>query len=162
MLTCFPFNFADAISAMHREQAGQLYRDPQTVFGGGEACGLCGSGLIDAVAVLLDAGILKASGRFAVTCAAAGYLLDPADTRTAVTGTAAEAFQRAKAAAAAAVEVYAGATLAGCEMALLSPEAKNRLIQIARNLSLVNGSLVIGYEDLHIEELRLRPIAVAR
>jgi len=35
------------------------------VIGGGQATSICGSGLIDAVAVLLDLGILEATGRFA-------------------------------------------------------------------------------------------------
>jgi len=34
------------------------------IIGGGEPCSICGSGLIDAVAVLLDFGIIDASGRF--------------------------------------------------------------------------------------------------
>lgn len=73
--------------------------------GGGEARGFCGSGLIDAVAVLVDAGIVKPSGRFAVPCGPEGILLDPANPRTAVTGSVIDAFQRAKAALAAAMAV---------------------------------------------------------
>jgi uncharacterized 2Fe-2S/4Fe-4S cluster protein (DUF4445 family) len=195
-----------AICNVARRPAGDGFE--LKVIGGGEARGLCGSGLIDAVAVLLRTGILKASGRFAVDCGAKGFLLDPADSRSAITGTAIDTFQRAKAAAAsamavllsqagmgwegigrlclcgafgrtldvgnaqavgllppvpsAAVELYADATLAGCEMALLSPGAKTRLTHIARSLTLVNVSLVIEFEDRYIEELRLRPIAVAQ
>lgn len=178
------------------------------VIGGGDARGFCGSGLLDAIAVLLKIGVVKSSGRFAVACGSAGYLLDPADSHTAIQGTTIDAFQRAKAAAAAAmavllaeagmgwdgigrlclcgafgshldignaqmlgmlppvapsaVELFADATLAGCELALLSPYSRNSLIQIASKLRLVNVSLVIGYEDRYIEELRLRPIAVAQ
>jgi uncharacterized 2Fe-2S/4Fe-4S cluster protein (DUF4445 family) len=195
-----------AICNVARNPAGDGFA--LKIIGGGEARGLCGSGLIDAVAVLLRSGILKASGRFAVDCGAEGFLLDPADSRTAITGAAIDTFQRAKAATAAAmavllaqagmgweqlgrlclcgafgrtldvgnaqavgmlppvpsaaVELYADATLAGGELALLSREAKIRLTHIARTLSLINVSLVIGYEDRYIEELRLRPIAVAQ
>lgn len=75
------------------------------VIGGGTARGFCGSGLLDAVAVMLEAGILKPSGRFATPCGAEGYRLDPANPRTAITGNAVDAFQRAKAATAAAIAV---------------------------------------------------------
>lgn len=75
------------------------------VIGGGDARGFCGSGLLDAVAVMLEAGILKPSGRFAAPTDAGGYRLDPGNPRTAVTGSAVDAFQRAKAATAAAIAV---------------------------------------------------------
>ncbi len=48
-----------AVSEVRWEQ-GQLRC---TVLGGGEAVGICGSGLIDAVAVMLDMGVLDESGR---------------------------------------------------------------------------------------------------
>lgn len=90
-----------AISAVRR--AGEGFE--LEVIGGGEARGFCGSGLLDAVAVLLEAGILKPSGRFAVPRGADGYRLDPANSRTVITGNAVDAFQRAKAAVAAAIGV---------------------------------------------------------
>ncbi len=68
------------------------------------ARGICGSGLADAVAVLLELGILKPSGRFTVSPGAEGYRLDPGNPRTAITGVDIDAFQRAKAATAAAME----------------------------------------------------------
>jgi uncharacterized 2Fe-2S/4Fe-4S cluster protein (DUF4445 family) len=69
---------------------------------GAAARGICGSGLVDAVAVLLADGILKPSGRFA-TSPGEGYRLDPANPRSAITGGDVDAFQRAKAATAAAM-----------------------------------------------------------
>jgi uncharacterized 2Fe-2S/4Fe-4S cluster protein (DUF4445 family) len=71
--------------------------------GGGVARGFCGSGLTDALAVLLASGQLKPSGRFAVSPGPDGYALDPTNPRTAITGVDVDAFQRAKAATAAAM-----------------------------------------------------------
>lgn len=73
------------------------------VIGGGEVKGLCGSGLADGVAVLLQAGVLKPSGRFAAPVGADGYALLPGNPRSAITGGDVDAFQRAKAATAAAM-----------------------------------------------------------
>lgn len=74
------------------------------VIGGGPAKGFCGSGLADGIAVLLAWGILKPSGRFAASPGPEGHALDPANPRTAITGRDVDAFQRAKAANAAAME----------------------------------------------------------
>jgi uncharacterized 2Fe-2S/4Fe-4S cluster protein (DUF4445 family) len=71
--------------------------------GGGTAKGFCGSGLADAIAALLSQGTLKPSGRFSTAPGPDGYALDPANPRTAVTGVDVDAFQRAKAATAAAM-----------------------------------------------------------
>lgn len=90
-----------AICAVRRSGSGFELE----VIGGGEARGFCGSGLLDAVAVMLEAGILKPSGRFAVPCGADGYRLDQDNPRSAITGNAVDAFQRAKAAMAAAISV---------------------------------------------------------
>ena len=70
---------------------------------GSTARGFCGSGLVDAIAVLLATGKLKPSGRFAVSPGSEGYALDPTNPRTVITGTDIDAFQRAKAATAAAM-----------------------------------------------------------
>lgn len=67
------------------------------------ARGFCGSGLVDAVAVLLATGQLKASGRFAVSPGPDGFLLDSANPRTALFSQDIDTFQRAKAATAAAM-----------------------------------------------------------
>lgn len=75
------------------------------VLGGGPARGFCGTGLLDAVALMREAGVLKASGRFAVPVGSEGYLVDPSQPRTAVCGRDVDALQRAKAALAAAADV---------------------------------------------------------
>lgn len=71
--------------------------------GGVAARGFCGSGLVDAIAALLAAGVLKPSGRFAATPGPDGFTLDPGNPRTAMAGGDVDAFQRAKAALAAAM-----------------------------------------------------------
>lgn len=71
--------------------------------GGGAARGFCGSGLVDAIAALVADGKIKPSGRFAVPPGPEGYALDPDNPRTAITGIDIDLFQRAKAAAAAAM-----------------------------------------------------------
>jgi uncharacterized 2Fe-2S/4Fe-4S cluster protein (DUF4445 family) len=71
--------------------------------GAAEPRGFCGSGLADAVAVLLAAGLLKPSGRFAVSPGPEGFRIDPANPRSAIMGSDIDAFQRAKAATAAAM-----------------------------------------------------------
>ena len=73
-----------------------------TTIADADARGFCGSGLADAVAVLLGTGVLKPSGRFAVP-PGDGFRLDPANPRSALTGGDVDAFQRAKAATAAAM-----------------------------------------------------------
>ncbi len=70
---------------------------------GTPARGFCGSGLVDAVAVLLATGQLKPSGRFAVSPGPDGFLLDPANLCTALFSQDIDTFQRAKAATAAAM-----------------------------------------------------------
>ena len=70
---------------------------------GAPARGFCGSGLVDAVAVLLAAGQLKPSGRFVVSTGPDGFPLDPENPRTALYGQDIDTFQRAKAATAAAM-----------------------------------------------------------
>jgi uncharacterized 2Fe-2S/4Fe-4S cluster protein (DUF4445 family) len=72
------------------------------VIGGGAARGLCGSGLVDGIAALVTAGVLKPSGRFAVSPGGEGYTLIPGNPRSTIAGPAVDAFQRAKAAVAAA------------------------------------------------------------
>lgn len=71
--------------------------------GGVEARGFCGSGLVDAIAILRSTGFIKPSGRFAQSPGEGGHRLDPANPRTAIVGSDADALQRAKAAMAAAM-----------------------------------------------------------
>lgn len=88
--------------AVHRvEAAGPGFA--LQVIGGGPALGFCGSGLIDAIAALLEAGLLKPSGRYAQAQDSEGYVLAPGNPRTAIVGGDVDAFQRAKAATAAAM-----------------------------------------------------------
>lgn len=75
------------------------------VVGGGEARGFCGSGLVDAIAVLRSAGYLKPSGRFVAPPGPDGFLLQAGNASTAIAGSDVDAFQRAKAAIAAATAV---------------------------------------------------------
>ena len=65
--------------------------------------GFCGTGLVDAVALLLEAGRLKPSGRFAQPIGPAGLALDPTLPRSALLAADIDAFQRAKAAQASAL-----------------------------------------------------------
>lgn len=75
------------------------------VLGGGAPRGICGSGLVDAIALLLRQGRLKPTGRFVVSPGAEGLQLCPPDAHTAIFGRDVDAMQRAKAATAAAAEV---------------------------------------------------------
>lgn len=75
------------------------------------ARGYCGSGFIDAIALLLEENLLKPSGRFAEPQPVGGYLLDAENPRTAICPADVDIFQRAKASTAAAMIqllVYAG------------------------------------------------------
>ncbi len=67
------------------------------------ARGYCGSGFIDAIALLLEEKHLKPSGRFVEPLPASGYLLDAANPRTAIYPADVDIFQRAKASTAAAM-----------------------------------------------------------
>ncbi len=172
--------------------------------GGSEARGICGSGLVDAVSVLLVAGIIKPSGRFVVPSGEEGYRLDAANPRSAIGGSDVDAFQRAKAAMSAAmavllkragmvwadlrrvcvcgafghtldiahaqavgllpdidpnfIELYADATLAGCERALLTDGGDALFSAMTDKVQAINLSLVKGYDDIYIDHLRLRPV----
>jgi uncharacterized 2Fe-2S/4Fe-4S cluster protein (DUF4445 family) len=191
-----------AICRVHLTDAGFML----DTISGSEARGFCGSGLADAIAVLLANGKLKPSGRFAVSPGPEGLTLDPGNPRTAITGIDVDAFQRAKAATAAAmgqlllqanlqwsdlkrlcvcgafghtlhiehaqavgllppisrdrIELFADASLAGCEQALLSAQGEERFIALTKMAKTINLSLIQGYEDSYIEHLRLRPIAM--
>ncbi|MFA7240483.1 MAG: ASKHA domain-containing protein [Sulfuricellaceae bacterium] len=90
--------------AICRVRPGQNGYDCE-VIGGDAARGLCGSGLADGIAVLLADGLLKPSGRFAAASGSQGYELLPGNPRSAIGAGDVDAFQRAKAATAAAMEV---------------------------------------------------------
>ncbi|BBL70688.1 hypothetical protein MoryE10_12940 [Methylogaea oryzae] len=98
------------ISCGMSAEAGALYRlrrDGEDgalrgeVLGGGPALGLCGSGLVDAVAVLRQGGVLHPSGRFIGDAGDGGY---PLADGIALQKRDVDALQRAKAAVAAAAE----------------------------------------------------------
>lgn len=104
-----------AVFRVVRESGGFSCR----VIGGGEPRGICGSGLVDAIALLLDTGYLKPSGRFA-TSGSEGFQLRPPDPRTSISRSDVDAFQRAKAATAAGAEVLlSGAGLRWSDLARL-------------------------------------------
>jgi uncharacterized 2Fe-2S/4Fe-4S cluster protein (DUF4445 family) len=175
------------------------------VIGGQAARGYCGTGLIDAIAVLRAEGLLKPSGRFVESPGPDGYRLDPAQPGSALSGADVDAFQRAKAATAAAiqvllheaglaqadlrrlcvcgafgrhldignahalgllpavaaerVELWADASLAGCERLLLVPSAREELSTLLSRIILRNMSLVIDFDRRYIDQLRLLPIS---
>lgn len=68
------------------------------------ARGFCGSGLVDAIAVLVATKVLKPSGRFAQSTGGAGFSLIADNPHTVIIGHDVDAFQRAKAAIASAME----------------------------------------------------------
>jgi uncharacterized 2Fe-2S/4Fe-4S cluster protein (DUF4445 family) len=175
-----------------------------SVIGGDAPRGFCGSGLVDGIALLLEDKTLAPSGRFAVTPAEDGFCLDPDEPRTGITGCDVDAFQRAKAATAAAmvvllkqadmdwsdlrrlcvcgafgrtlnikhaqrlgllppvdptcIELYADATLAGCERALFAANVEELFQSFIQKSVSHNLSLVNDYEDRFIDHLRLCPI----
>lgn len=90
-----------AIRRVEEERSGCGF-DLETV-GGAAVQGFCGSGLVDAIAALRSAGILKASGRFTAPPGPNGFALDPNQPRSALFSSDVDALQRAKAAMAAAM-----------------------------------------------------------
>jgi uncharacterized 2Fe-2S/4Fe-4S cluster protein (DUF4445 family) len=167
-------------------------------------CGICGSGLLDAVALLLQQGLLRPSGRFRQSPGADGYRLLADNPKSAVSGGDVDALQRAKAATSAAMaellaeagmhwsdisrlcicgafghhldiahaqaigllpelpatryELFANASLAGCERALLTAEGSALFRNLTRQIRTINLSLRQGYDDRYIDHLRLRPV----
>lgn len=71
---------------------------------GSEVRGFCGSGLVDAVALLRASGVLRPSGRFAEPAGSSGHRLVQALPASAICAADVDALQRAKAALAAAME----------------------------------------------------------
>jgi len=174
------------------------------VIGEGEAKGFCASGFVDAIALLRGENIIKLSGRFADDKHRAqgyclvennkGAILKPADI---------DAFQRAKAATASAIqlllqlakvplsdlgklwvcgafgqhlnlqnaqavgllptiecdhiELFGNAALSGCEKMLLNPEYEQLNKKLRDVLQVVNVSHHSEYDDLFINQLRLKP-----
>ncbi|MBF0262066.1 MAG: DUF4445 domain-containing protein [Magnetococcales bacterium] len=163
--------------------------------------GYCGTGLIDAVALLCRRNLIKPSGRFAMPVAETGFPLDPDQPATAITSRDIDQFQRSKAACAAAIETLlqragrawhqttglwlcgafgaglnienaqflgllpplkadrihkvAGAALAGCETALLAPEAVDPFSTIRATIEPVSLATDEGFSDTFFRHLRL-------
>lgn len=168
------------------------------------ALGFCGSGLLDAIAALVATKVLKPSGRFAQSTGGAGFALIADNPHTVIIGHDVDAFQRAKAAIASAmetllefaqmsweeierlcvcgafgrhlnienaqalgllppispekIELNADASLAGCELALLSKDNMALFEEITANAQTFNLSLIPSYEDRYINHLLLKPI----
>jgi uncharacterized 2Fe-2S/4Fe-4S cluster protein (DUF4445 family) len=68
------------------------------VIGGGEAKGICGSGLVDLIACLRDTGELTRTGKFAASHGADGFVTQAAHAALRLTHADVDIFQRAKAA----------------------------------------------------------------
>lgn len=200
----------NGMSAEH----GAIYRAERMIdshapklstLGAATAKGYCGSGLIDMIAILLETGLLKPSGRFSQNPGPDGFIADPDNSKTALMPSDVDALQRAKAAIATAmetlltsagltwqnierlcvcgafgrhlnithaqaigllpsmengeIELYANATLAGCEIALLN-EGEILFDHYASLTQVINLSYVPGYDDLYINNLRLRPFVM--
>lgn len=168
------------------------------------ARGFCGSGLVDAIAVLVANGTIKPSGRFAQAFGSEGFALIENNPHSTLTGNDIDTFQRAKAAIAAAmltlleqanlewqaierlcvcgafgrhlnienaqvigllpaiatekVELFADASLAGCELALLCETGAQQFTELSRHAKTFNLSLMPNYDDCYINQLRLKPI----
>lgn len=169
------------------------------------ARGFCGSGLVDAIAVLLETKVLKPSGRFVQSAGETGYALVAGNPHTAIMGHDIDAFQRAKAAIASAmetllalenlawqdierlcvcgafgrhlnienaqaigllpristskIELNADASLAGCELALLSDDGSALFNHATANATTLNLSTILDYEDRYINHLLLKPVS---
>lgn len=91
--------------AVFRVRRGAAGGAEVLVVGGGEAVGICGSGLVDAIALLLADGRIRPSGRLATPAGTAPGELRTSDGRACVEARDVDAFQRAKAATAAATAV---------------------------------------------------------
>lgn len=90
---------AGAIFRFERAEATSGFR--YEVLGGGEPRGICGSGLVDAVACLLEEGMLNAAGRFACSVDERGVVLATGRGEIVFRRRDIDAFQRAKSATAA-------------------------------------------------------------
>lgn len=149
--------------------------------------GFCGSGLVDAVAVLLAAGLIKPSGRLAMTTGADGYPLLPDSPRSAINSSDIDAFQRAKAAVSAGMAILlqqAGMTwtdlrrlcvcgnfgrtlnIAHAQSLGLLPEIEQGLIELHGEAALIGCERALLQQDVELlftEMARdLRPINLSQ
>jgi uncharacterized 2Fe-2S/4Fe-4S cluster protein (DUF4445 family) len=58
------------------------------------------------------------------------------------------------------VELSGNTALAGCELVLLSPQAKADLAWLREHTTLVTLSQATGFEDIFLDSLYLRPLKV--
>ena len=94
--------FAEAGAITHVRKTNNQFQ-LETLFNE-TARGFCASGFVDAIALLRAENIIKRSGRFSVPVTQEGYLLIPENCHTAIKSNDIDAFQRGKAAAAAAMQ----------------------------------------------------------
>jgi len=194
---------AGAVFAAQLEgQALRLWSLP-----GREACGVCGSGLVDVLACLREAGQLDELGRLLAQPSGNGYVLQHGPRRLALTKADVDQVQRAKAAIAAGLQALMAAAgmqlsdlrrlkvagafgrylnvanamrigllpvmdpervslcgdmaLAGCEAALHAPGFAQRLQELAGCVRHLNLAQDLGFEELMLENLYLRPLGEA-
>jgi uncharacterized 2Fe-2S/4Fe-4S cluster protein (DUF4445 family) len=60
-----------------------------------------------------------------------------------------------------AIELFADASLAGCEAALLSADGIAGFGSLTEKIKPINLSLVPAYEEAYIDHLRLRPMVMS-
>ena len=119
------------------------------VIGGGRAGGICGSGLVDAIACLCDSGELAANGKF--TGGNISYLMQEKDPAICIFKADVDMFQRAKAA------ISAGARVL-LEMANMEAGQLNRVCvcgEFGRNLNVPNSQIIGLLPDLPPERVEL-------
>ena len=89
--------------AVYRMNEGDGMPGNLSVIGGGKAKGVCGSGMVDFIALLLESGKINRQGRFTVPVATEGFPLSPELPGITLRKRDVDSFQRGKAAMAAAI-----------------------------------------------------------
>lgn len=191
--------------AIHRVTGnGQSTVFDYHVIDGGQARGICGSGLVDLIACLLRAGRLTPTGKFAPPQGADGFVLCEGEPAIRFDSKGIDLVQRAKAAIGVGirtllakahmfagdltricvcgvfgqfldirnaqevgllpaspsgqVELCGNTALGGCQLLLLSSQARAELASIRRRATIVNLAQTAGFDDLFLECLYLRPM----
>jgi len=154
-----------AISAVEREKDSWRCR----VIGGGAARGICGSGLVDAVAVMLDLGLVRENGRFAAGVERLALTLDVALVQRDIRelqlakGAVAAGMQTLVALAGAREDTIAGVHLAGAFGNYISRRSARRIgllsfpparVQPAGNTALLGAKLALFADDLAFPGIR--------
>ncbi|WP_236610450.1 ASKHA domain-containing protein [Methanosphaerula palustris] len=174
-----------------------------SIIAGDDLRGLCGSGIIDLIAGLVERGIVTEKGQFAPEYSDEGFVVSKHDPRIVLKKSDVDLFQRAKAAIGTGIQVllekggmdpsdiehiYIGGifghfldiknaqkigllpmiapdrihlcgntALKGCEMALLSSQAVDKLKHIRRIARFINLSECRNFDDIYLENLYLQP-----